>query len=141
MAIRTLIFDLGQVIIPFDWKRGYGALAEYSPYPPEEIRRRIKETGLFGIFERGQVEAADLARRFSAVLEMNVPFEKFRELYSSIFFPETIIPDQMLASLHAHHRLAGYYRQRQTLAAPARRRLAWYSLFPNSSRRCLWRDS
>jgi putative hydrolase of the HAD superfamily len=105
MAIRTLIFDLGQVVIPFDWKRGYGALAEFSPYPPEEIRRRIKETGLFGIFERGQIESADVAQRLSAVLDMNVPFERFRELWSSIFLPETIIPDQMLASLHARHRL------------------------------------
>jgi glucose-1-phosphatase len=105
MAIHTLIFDLGQVVIPFDWKRGYGALAEFSPYPLEEIRRRIKETGLFGVFERGQIEPADLAQRFSAALDMNVPFEKFRELYSSIFFPETIIPDQMLANLHAHYRL------------------------------------
>jgi FMN phosphatase YigB (HAD superfamily) len=101
--IRTLIFDLGQVVIPFDWKRGYGALAEFSPYPPEEIRRRIKETGLFGIFERGQIEPGDLARRLSAVLDMNVPFERFREIWSSIFLPETILPDQMLAGLHANY--------------------------------------
>ena len=103
--IRTLIFDLGQVIIPFDWKRGYSALAEFSPYPPEEIRRRIKETGLFNIFERGQIEPADLAQRLSAVLDMHVPFEKFRELWSGIFLPETNIPDEMLAGLHASYRL------------------------------------
>jgi putative hydrolase of the HAD superfamily len=102
---RTLIFDLGQVVIPFDWKRGYRALAEFSPYPPEEIRRRIKETGLFGLFERGEVQPDDLVRRLSTVLDMSVPFEKFRELWSSIFFPETIIPDAMLAGIHARHRL------------------------------------
>ena len=62
MPIRTLIFDLGQVIIPFDWKRGYAALAGFSPYPPEEIRSRIKETGLFNTFERGLVEPGDLAQ-------------------------------------------------------------------------------
>jgi glucose-1-phosphatase len=105
MPIRTLIFDLGQVIIPFDWKRGYAALAEFSPYPPEEIRSRIKETGLFNTFERGLVEPRDLAQRLSAVLEMKVPFEKFRELWSGIFLPETVLPDEMLAGLHAHYRL------------------------------------
>ena len=103
--IRTLIFDLGQVLIPFDWKRGYRALAGFSPYPPEEIRRRIKETGLFNTFERGLVDPGDVAQRLSAELEMQVPFEKFRELWSSIFFPETILPDQMLAGLHANYRL------------------------------------
>lgn len=105
MLIRTLIFDLGQVVIPFDWKRGYQALAEFSPYPPEEIRSRIKETGLFTTFELGLVESGDLAQRLSAVLDMNVPFEKFRELWSSIFLPETILPDEMLAGLHANYRL------------------------------------
>jgi putative hydrolase of the HAD superfamily len=105
MVIRTLIFDLGQVVVPFDWKRGYRALAEFSPYPPEEIRRRIKQTGLFDTVERGLVEPGELARRLSAVLEMNVSFEKFRELWSSIFLPETNIPDDMLAGLHANYRL------------------------------------
>jgi putative hydrolase of the HAD superfamily len=103
--IDTLIFDLGQVILPFDWKRGYRALAEYSPYAPEEVRRRIKETGLFDTVERGLVEPGELARRLSAVLELNVPFEKFRELWSSIFLPEPNLPDEMLAGLHANHRL------------------------------------
>jgi glucose-1-phosphatase len=103
--IRTLIFDLGQVVIPFDWKRGYRALAEFSPYPPEEIRRRIEETGLFTTFELGLVDPGDLAQRLSAELEMQVPFEKFRELWSSIFLPETILPGQMLARLHANYRL------------------------------------
>lgn len=105
MAIHTLIFDLGQVIIPFDWKRGYRALAEFSPYPPEEVRRRIKETGVFDMIERGLADPGELARRLSGVLEMNVPFEKFRELWSSIFLPETILPDELLAGLHANYRL------------------------------------
>ena len=103
--IDTLIFDLGQVILPFDWKRGYRALAGYSPYAPEEVRRRIKETGLFDTVERGLVAPGELARRLSAVLELNVPFEKFRELWSSIFLPEPNLPDEMLAGLHANYRL------------------------------------
>jgi len=103
--IDTLIFDLGQVILPFDWKRGYRALAEYSPYAPEEVRGRIKETGLFDTVERGLVTPGELARRLSAVLELNVPFEKFRELWSSIFLPDPNLPDEMLAGLHANHRL------------------------------------
>jgi putative hydrolase of the HAD superfamily len=103
--IKTIIFDLGQVLVCFDWKRGYSALAEFSPYPPEEVRARIKETRLFDLFERGRVEPRDLARQIGAALEMDVPFEKFRELWSSIFSPEMLLPESMLAGLHAGHRL------------------------------------
>ncbi|HSW49957.1 MAG TPA: HAD family phosphatase [Bryobacteraceae bacterium] len=102
---QALIFDLGKVLIPFDWQRGYSAFASVSPFPAEEVRRRIKETGLFEGFERGQVEPLEVARRVSGILELDVTFARFQELWSSIFYPETIVPDEMLESLHARHRL------------------------------------
>ena len=103
--IQALIFDLGKVLIPFEWQRGYDAFASASPFPAEEVRRRIKETGLFEGFERGRVEPREVAARVSELLELNVSFERFQEIWSSIFLPETIIPDQMLERLHARHRI------------------------------------
>ena len=103
--IQAIIFDLGNVLIPFDWKRGYGALAELCPHPPEEARRRIKESGLFNTFELGRIEPHELARRVCSLIDLDVSFERFRELWSSIFLPETNLPDSMLASLHLNYRL------------------------------------
>jgi putative hydrolase of the HAD superfamily len=103
--IRAIIFDLGNVLIPFDWKRGYEAFARASLYPAEEVRRRIKETGLFDGFERGRVEPRVVAGRVSELLGLNVSFDEFREIWSSIFLPETILEEDMLARLHARYRL------------------------------------
>ncbi len=103
--IRAIIFDLGNVLIPFDWKRGYDAFAQASPFPAEEVRRRIKETGLFEGFERGRVEPRIVAERISALLGLDVTFEQFRQIWSSIFLPETILEEDMLVRLHARHRL------------------------------------
>ena len=103
--IRTIVFDLGKVLIPFDWQRGYDAFAAASPYPAEEVRARIKETGLFDGFERGKVEPRDVAERVSKILGLKVSFEEFRTMWSSIFLPETIIPDPMLERLRRRHRL------------------------------------
>jgi glucose-1-phosphatase len=105
MLIRALIFDLGKVLIPFDWQRGYDAFASASPFPAEEVRRRIKDAGLFERFERGLVEPREVARRVSELLGLNVTFDEFQEHWSSIFFPEVIIPDEMLERLHARHRI------------------------------------
>ena len=102
---RAIIFDLGNVLIPFDWRRGYDAFARVSPYPIEEVRRRIKETGLFDGFERGRLEPRAVAERVSAFLGLDVSFDQFREIWSSIFLPETILGDDMLAGLHARYRL------------------------------------
>jgi putative hydrolase of the HAD superfamily len=103
--IKSVIFDIGQVLVPFDWQRGYRALSAHSPYPPEEVRRRIKETGLFAVFELGRIQPEELARRICAILEMEVGFEQFRELWSSIFLPETLVPEEMLSRLQVGCRL------------------------------------
>jgi len=105
-VIRTIIFDLGKVLIPFDWQRGYQALAAHSPYPPEEIRARIKATDLFESFERGKIQPEEVAEKITELLHLNgLSFAQFREVWSSIFLPETILPDEMLGALHQKHRL------------------------------------
>ncbi len=103
--IRAIVFDLGKVLIPFEWQRGYDAFAAASPYPAEEVRARIKETGLFEGFERGKVEPREVAERVSKVLGLSVGFDEFQKLWSSIFLPETIVPDNMLERLRRNHRL------------------------------------
>jgi len=45
-VIKTVIFDLGKVIVPFDFKRGYRAMAELCPYAAEDIPKRIGSTDL-----------------------------------------------------------------------------------------------
>lgn len=105
-VVRTIIFDLGNVLIPFDWQRGYQALARHSPFPPEEIRARIKGEDLFNQFERGLIEPAEFAARIGRLLELDgLDFQRFREVWSSIFLPETILPEEMLAALHERYRL------------------------------------
>ncbi len=103
--IRAIVFDLGNVLIPFDWKRGYEAFAQASLYPADEVRRRIKETDLFESFELGRVEPRIAAGRISSLLGLNVTFDQFRRIWSSIFLPESILGEDMLAGLHTRYRL------------------------------------
>ena len=39
--IKAIFFDLGGTIIPFDFQRGFTAMAEHSPHSVEEIMRVI----------------------------------------------------------------------------------------------------
>ncbi len=102
---RTIIFDLGQVIVPFDFQRGYAAIAAECVHPPEEIRRRLRETGLVLPFEEGKVAPGEFVRRVTEALDLQVSYERFCEMWSSIFLPETLIPEAMVASLHDRYRL------------------------------------
>jgi FMN phosphatase YigB (HAD superfamily) len=103
--IKTVIFDLGKVIVPFDIRRGYEALKPYCPHPVEEIPELIRATGIVPQFEAGQIAPHDFVRRFSEALGMNVSYDQFCELWSTIFLPDTIIPEPLLEGLRRRYRL------------------------------------
>jgi len=104
-VIRTLIFDLGRVIVPFDFRRGYERMAERCGLTPEEVRARLKSDGLVYAFESGGIGRHEFHRRVAGLLETDVGYEEFREIWFSIFLPETLIPDSLVGALHRRYRL------------------------------------
>lgn len=103
--IRTVIFDLGKVIVPFDLKRGYEALRPHCRYPAEEIPRRISSTDLVRRFETGEVSPEEFVEQLSKLLGLCVDYDRFCELWSSIFLPDPLLPEAFFAALHSRYRL------------------------------------
>src|SRR5438477_12973280 len=97
--IRALIFDLGKVIIPFDFSRGYRAMEGLCGVAAAEIPKRIGATDLVIRFETGLVSPEDFVAQLSELLGMKVDYDQFCTIWSSIFLPDTLIPDDMLESL------------------------------------------
>jgi glucose-1-phosphatase len=103
--VKTIIFDLGKVIIPFDFQRGYDLMAPHCGYAADQIPERLRSCDLVTRFESGQVEADVFVRELSALLDLNVSYDEFCEIWSSIFSPDTLIPEEMLERLKTQHRL------------------------------------
>lgn len=103
--IRTIIFDLGNVIVPFDFKLGYAKIAALCGCPAGEIPLRIRATGLVQPFETGHISAEQFVREVSAVLGLRATHEEFCELWTSVFLPDTLIPEALLSSLRERYRL------------------------------------
>ncbi len=103
--IKTVIFDLGKVLIPFDFSRGYRAMEKFCDYPAAEIPKRIAATGLVHRFETGLVEPRDFVEQLSRMLDLRVTYEQFCEIWSSIFLPDTLVPESLLAGIGERYRL------------------------------------
>jgi glucose-1-phosphatase len=101
---KAVVFDLGKVLIPFDFKIGYRALEGACPYSADEIRSRIAKSGLVKPFETGLIEPEDFFTQLSAALELSIGYEGFCQAWSSIFFGQ-LIADKVLESLAARYRL------------------------------------
>ncbi|MDX1983154.1 MAG: HAD family phosphatase [Bryobacteraceae bacterium] len=103
--IKTVIFDLGGVIVPLDFPAGYRAIAARCDVAAEDVPKRIGDTGLVPMLESGQVESEEFIRKVSEALGLAVSESEFRQLWSSIFPPHTLIPESLLAGLKRNYRL------------------------------------
>jgi putative hydrolase of the HAD superfamily len=103
--IRTVIFDLGKVIIPFDFKRAYEKLGPLCRYPAAEIPERLRPSNIVQRFETGEVAPKDFLLEVSRILDLQCEYEEFCEIFGSIFLRETLLPESMLAALRERYRL------------------------------------
>ncbi|MBV9508164.1 MAG: HAD family phosphatase [Acidobacteriia bacterium] len=101
---KAILFDLGKVLVPFDFKIGYRALAGSCGHSVEEVRRLIAETGLVHPFEKGLLEPGDFVRRLCSALGSTMAYDDFCRAWSSIFYGQ-LIEDRVLASLKERYRL------------------------------------
>jgi glucose-1-phosphatase len=103
--IKAVIFDLGRVIVPFDFNRGYTRLEPLCGIPASEIPARLSETGLVTRFESGGIEPRDFFDQISKHLNLDAPYEEFCSIWSSIFLPETLIQEEMLRGIARNYPL------------------------------------
>jgi len=101
---RAILFDLGKVLIHFDFRRGYQALEGHCPHPAAEIPRILGKTGLVERFETGLIEPRDFVAEVSRVLDLDIGYDEFRRIWSCIF-TDVLIPESMLETLGRRHRL------------------------------------
>jgi HAD superfamily hydrolase (TIGR01509 family) len=101
-----IIFDLGHVLVDFDFKKVIRNLQRYSPYSEKEIRYYFSHTPLWDRFERGQLTPAEFYQALQKDLKLKgLTFEQFEPLWNRIFWekPDTV---SILQRLRGRYRLA-----------------------------------
>jgi putative hydrolase of the HAD superfamily len=102
---KTLIFDLGRVLIPFDFQRGYDQLTPLCNLEMEVIRDRLRTCGIVRQFESGEIAPREFVRRFGETLNFDIEYEQFCQIWSSIFSPDPLLEASFLASLRRRYRM------------------------------------
>ena len=102
---KALLFDLGNVLVAFDFTRGYRALERVCPYSAEEIPVRIGASGLAPPYERGELSSEEFYRQLCRTLDLHVSYEQFCDIWSAIFLPDPLVSGDLLADLHRRYRM------------------------------------
>ena len=103
--IKTILFDLGNVVVPFDFKPAYARMAQHCGCKPEEVPSLIRATGLVGPFEKGEIAAEPFVRELSAALRLNITYPEFCDWWSSVFLPQPLVSEALLEDLANRYRL------------------------------------
>ena len=101
---KAILFDLGRVLVHFDFRRGYDTLETLCRYPAAEIPKRLAPTGLVERFETGRVAPREFFDQFCRTLELDLEYDRFCTIWSSIF-THALLPESMLEGLARHYRL------------------------------------
>jgi len=104
--VKTVIFDLGGVIVPFDFAPAYQRMEAWSGLTREEIRARLTGDGLAMRFERGELTPEEFREELNRRLGAAAAQDDFEEMWVSIFTPgRTLIAEELVASLAARYRV------------------------------------
>ncbi|MFN7924262.1 MAG: HAD family phosphatase [Bryobacteraceae bacterium] len=102
--IKCVIFDLGNVLVPFDFAHAYERMERVSALDRGEIRKRMLDSGLAPRLESGKIEPHDFVAQVNALMGVDLSFDEFRDIWVSIFERRTLIPEQTLASIRSRYR-------------------------------------
>jgi putative hydrolase of the HAD superfamily len=90
LKVDAVVFDLGRVLIDYDWQRALEALRPWTGLEPAETERRVLTRTRFTDFETGRIAPEEFHTQLQAALATRIPFAVFRELWCSIFTAEIV---------------------------------------------------
>ncbi len=125
MLLPVLIFDFGNVVAYFDYRRFFDRLGARLGRTGESVRNQLHEGGFSNLhapFESGLITAVAFAESVTAGLRVSLPFEEFVRDWEDIFWLNEPV-SRLIASLDSRgYRLilgsntnalhASYYRRR-----------------------------
>jgi putative hydrolase of the HAD superfamily len=83
---KLIIFDLGRVLIDFDFRKVIRNLKRYTSLSEKQIRQYFMQTPLWDSFERGNVEPNDFFLRLTKDLHLQkLTFKQFAPFWNAIF--------------------------------------------------------
>jgi glucose-1-phosphatase len=101
---KAVIFDLGKVLVQFDFQRAYQALERVCGCQAPEMQRRIAASGLAEKLETGRIEPRPFVSGLCEIIGAEIAYDDFCGMFNSIF-AETLVPETMLEGLAARYKL------------------------------------
>jgi len=102
--IKTIIFDLGNVLIKFDHTIAARRLSKKSPYNTEEIRDFIFDSNIVARYETGRIKTRDFFLKLKSLLKLDISYPELRKIWNEIFYANPPV-EKLIKKLKGKYRL------------------------------------
>lgn len=105
LPLRTILFDLGNVLVHFSHERMYTQIGQICGRPQAEIRMLVEDSGLGTAFERGHISEQQFHQHLEQQLDSPLDLAALRRAVADIFELNTPMMPVLSRLREAGHRL------------------------------------
>jgi FMN phosphatase YigB (HAD superfamily) len=88
VKISTIFFDLGKVLLDYDFDLAFYRMSQESPLPEEELQKRIPEVDpMITEYESGRMETDAFFNQLKDLFQYQGSEEKLQQIWCEIFTP------------------------------------------------------
>lgn len=121
--VRVILFDLGNVLLPFDHMRAARALAPHVCMAPERLYQSFFESPLQALHDEGRITGHEFYARIRQEYGLAMNEERFFQIWNDIFWEDPMMTT-LVAELARTHRLIGISNTNQAHFEFVRQRYA-----------------
>ena len=129
VKISAVCFDLGKVLLHFDWQIMLDRVAKKSPLSPEQMVELMRADAQIPLYEVGGITSARFFSHLKKILCFTGSAKELRACFSEIFTP---MPEHiaLAASIAPHYPLAIISNTNEAHIVYAESAYSFFSLFP-----------
>ena len=99
MKIEALLFDLGKVLIDFNFETGVEALHASCSISRDRFEQVLWDKAWIRRYERGEISTMEFHEYLCRTADLKMALPAFRETWSSVFLPDLLVSENLLAEL------------------------------------------
>ncbi len=105
MKIEALLFDLGKVLIDFNFETGVQALHRACSISRDRLEEVLWDETWIRRYERGEITTGEFHSYLCKTAALKMDLGRFREVWSSVFLPGLLVSEPLLAALKSKYPL------------------------------------
>ena len=105
MKIEALLFDVGKVLIDFNFETGVQALHRACSISRDRLDEVLWDETWIRRYERGEISTGEFYSYLCETAALKMDLSRFREVWSSVFLPGLLVSEPLLAALKSKYPL------------------------------------